>query len=124
MSVNWESNASSAGEMVGPRGLSFACEALLLADGRFEVEVFGSGVGGSVVSEKKESSSPDNGSSLCGFGVFAVTGDFGLLAWPGLRDVEDGTTGAGVSLNVSQSSSSSSRLLSAAIPGAMKSCSQ
>jgi hypothetical protein len=80
-------------------------------------------MGGSEDSEKKESSSSANGVSFCGF-VSEGTGELGGVEALNVLPVGNAVAGAGESLSVSQSSSSSSLLLSAEIPGARKFCSQ
>ena len=91
------------------------------------------GLGGSEVSEKKESSSsPWMVSSAEGAAKVGIGGVVGVFLGEepdgsGLSvnvRLEEETSGVGVSSNVSQSSSSASVLVSVAIPGARKFCSQ
>ena len=119
VSVNWDSNSSSAAEMSGPRLLSRDCDAKSPAVAEFVAEAPGVSMGGSEDSEKNESSSSGNGVSFCGF-VAGGTGELGGLEVVNVLPVGNAVAGAGESLSVSQSSSSSSWLLSAAIPGARK----
>ena len=133
--MNWESSSSSAGEILGPDWFSFSGNPSVPVAGLFDAEASGIDIGGSEVSEKKDSSSSPSGGPSAGrvvdvgiggiVGVFlvALTRDFGLSGWGGTSTVEDGTSGAGVSSNVNQSSSSASVLVSVEIPGARKLCS-
>ncbi|MAI71164.1 MAG: hypothetical protein CMM01_09655 [Rhodopirellula sp.] len=123
VSVNWDSNSSSAAEMSGPRLLPLDCDAKSPAVAEFVAEAPGVSMGGSEDSEKNESSSSGNGVSFCGF-VAEGAGELGGLDAVNVLPVGTDVAGAGESLSVSQSSSFSSLLLSAAIPGARKFCSQ
>lgn len=126
VSVNCDRSSSSAAEMSGPRVLAFDCDRSFPAPGELDVEAAGIWMGGREDSEKKESSSSGNGVSFsgCVLLVFDESGDVVVLeAWESELG-EDGCAGTGESLSVNQSSSSSSELLSAAIPGARKFCSQ